>query len=96
MSEPIRIRVMNFTAAGVKEQRTGLLGWVSFSINEALTLEGVGLRRTCEGRFALSFPLRSDSAGNKHDLIRPSNSDARREIETQVFDALHPDADLAP
>lgn len=68
-------------------QARGLLGWVSFR-HGALRLDGVGVRRTREGRLALSFPVRHDRAGRQHDVVRPMDAAARRAIEAAVLAAV--------
>ena len=58
-----------------------------------LRLEGVTLRRTLDGRFALSFPARRDRQGRPHAIVRPLDKHALREVEAQVFAALGLDAE---
>ena len=66
----------------------GLLGFVEFTINSAIVLRGIALRRTRNGRLVLSFPERRDRRGRTYDLVRPAHDAARREIQQQVFAAL--------
>jgi len=69
-------------------RRDGLLGWVSFEFGGGLVVEGVGVRRTLEGRLRLSFPTRTDRSGRKRAVLRPASDEARREIERAVLDQL--------
>ena len=70
------------------DQSRGLVGWLSFVLNENLRLDGIALRRTREGDLRLSFPERRDSDGRRHPVVRPLDAEARDEIEAQVFQAL--------
>ncbi len=88
MCSTIKITGVHFRGADDSEVERGLLGWVSFCVNSTFRLDGCTLRRTTEGRLALSFPSRRDGRGQKHPLIRPLNDAARRDIERQVFQAL--------
>lgn len=83
----MRISNVRFTAAAAAEVNTGLLGWLRFD-RDGLRLDGVALRRTVDGRLALSFPARVDSAGRQHPYIRPLSDTARREIEREVLKQL--------
>ena len=84
----LRVTHVRFKAASSREARTGLLGWVSCTVNGSLRLDGLSLRRTADARLVLSFPARRDGAGRQHFYVRPSDDRARREIERQVFQAL--------
>ena len=78
------IRIRSFVRSSEAEQRTGLIGWLSIYYG-LLVLDGLTVRRTADGKFALSFPARTDRAGNRHCYIRPVDDDARRAIEAAVF-----------
>jgi hypothetical protein len=88
VSDEIRISGVRFAAAAGKERQIGLLGWVTCLVNGRLRLDGIAVRRTLEGRLALSFPARRDGEGRQHPLVRPLDDRTRREIERQVFAAL--------
>lgn len=85
---PIRISRVTFTPASPADRDRGLLGYLEFVLNEALVIDGVTLRRTRNGRLALSFPSRRDRYGVEHFVITPLGDAARREIERQVFEAI--------
>ena len=74
--------------AAPEQVRTGLLGFVSFTIAGILRVDGVTARRTLDGRLTLSWPERRDRAGIAHPILRPVNDGARRILEAAVFDAL--------
>ena len=84
----IIISNVRFIASGRDQVETGLLGFVACTLNGSLQLDGLALRKTRAGKFALSFPARTDSAGRHHFYLRPLDSRTRREIERQVFHAL--------
>ena len=83
----LRVSDVKFTAGTPMQADDGLLGFVS-CVYGALHLDGLSLRRTLDGRMALSFPARVDSAGRQHPYIRPLDDSARREIESEVFKHL--------
>ena len=76
------------TLAG--HQRTGLLGWLSCTLNGSLRLEGLTLRKTLEdGRLTISYPAaRRDAMGRQHFYVRPLGDQARRDLEFQILQAL--------
>ena len=90
---PPTLHDFRFTAAGRAEQKTGLLGWIAFSVNGHFRIDGVTLRRTADGRLALAFPARIASDGRKRSVVWPPTEEARTAVERQVFSALHIDPD---
>jgi len=88
MYDRIKIDNVHFQAANSTYAASGLLGWISATLNNSLQLDGLALRKTRDGRFVLSFPARTDGAGRQHHYLRPLNDDTRRIIERQVFAAL--------
>ncbi len=94
--EPIRIGNVRFTASSPKENESGLVGWVSCSVNGGLHLDGLALRRTADDRLMLSFPARRDGSGRQHFYVRPLDERTRREIESQIFRALNLEEGVAP
>ena len=91
MNEP-DIRVRTWVRATGDDIRSGLLGFLSVRYGD-LILDGITLRRTANGRFALSFPARTDRAGKRHSYIRPASDEARQAIERELLGQLgqHPD-----
>lgn len=88
MRSPVTISEVRLTEAPFEEARSGLLGWVTCTVNDTLRLDGITLRRTADGRLTLSFPARRDSTGRQHAIVRPIDDRTRRELERQVFRAL--------
>ena len=83
----VKIRVRTWVRATDAEIRTGLMGYLSVEYGD-LVLDGVTLRRTADGRFALSFPARTDRAGRRHPYVRPVDHEARRQIEAVILSEL--------
>jgi DNA-binding cell septation regulator SpoVG len=81
------VRIRSWVRATDAEVRSGLLGYLSVYYG-SLILDGIVLRRTEDGRFALSFPARTDRAGRRHPYFRPIDDDARREIEREILGQL--------
>jgi hypothetical protein len=57
-------------------------------VNGAIRVDGVAVRRTLDGRYALSFPGRKASGGRRHFWVRPVTDAARIDIEHQVLAAI--------
>lgn len=74
----------------------GLLGFLTFTMDDRLRLDGVTLRRTRDGRLTLSFPERRDAAGRSHPIVRPLDDGSRQAIESAVFAALGMARDARP
>jgi hypothetical protein len=81
------IRIRSWVRANADGERSGLLGYLSVFYG-ALILAGLVLRRTAAGRFALSFPARTDRSGRRHAYIRPIDDDARKQIEREIQQGL--------
>jgi hypothetical protein len=81
------VRVRTWVRASDEEIRTGLLGYVSVFVGD-LIVDCVTLRRTTDGRFALSWPARTDRGGRRHPTVRPVDDEARRAIEREIFGQL--------
>ena len=86
--EGLRIDRIGLTTAGPDAAKDGLLGWIRCRLNRRLQLDGITLRRTLDGRPTLSFPAKTDAAGNRRYYLRPMDDATRTEIERQVFEAL--------
>ena len=86
-SQGCAISSVRFAPASGADQRTGLLGFVTFTRGD-LVLDGITVRRTCEGRLTLSFPARRGRCGEQHAYIRPLDDRARRDIERQILGAV--------
>ena len=86
------VRLRTWVKATEAEVRTGLCGYLSVVYGD-LVLDGIVLRRTADGRFALSFPARTDRAGRKHSYVRPANDEVRKAIEAELLWQLgeHPE-----
>ncbi len=84
---------VGFVSATPVEIRSGLMGWVTFVVNDTIAVDGVAFRRTRKGRPTLSFPSKRDRNGTDHAYVRPLDDRSRREVEGQVFFALGVDTD---
>lgn len=84
----IIVSEVRFTAAPQGDVDSGLLGFVDFVLNGSIRLSNISLRRTRDGRLALSYPLRRDSVGHDHFVVRPIHDEAREQLERQIIGAL--------
>jgi len=82
-----RISVLSFRPAKPLDRATGLIGYVELEVAD-LRLDGVTVRRTVDGRYALSYPVRRDRSGTEHSLVAPVTAQVGREIELEVLAAL--------
>jgi hypothetical protein len=88
VSARVQVSGVRFTPATDAESRRGLLGWVTCTLNGLVRLRGITLRRTAQGRLAISFPCSCDSVGRRLPYIKPIARHVRREIERQILEAL--------
>lgn len=78
---------VRLTPAAVVDAESGLVGYVTLRYG-GLLLDGLTLRRKREGGLVISYPARRDRAGRDHPYLRPLDDATRREIESQVLQAL--------
>jgi hypothetical protein len=88
MTALLRVSNIRFVAAPPDVAATGLKGWVSCLVADAIHLDGITLRRSAAGKLVLSYPRRRDGSGRRRYYIRPRDDNARRHIEACVFRAL--------
>ena len=84
----LRVTDVRCVRADDADQERGLLGWISFVVDDVLLVDGVMLRRTGAGDLVLSFPEPTDGRGKRHRPVRPLNDAARLAIEEAVLGAL--------
>jgi DNA-binding cell septation regulator SpoVG len=84
----MEVTEVRFSPAPADVASGGLIGFVRFVLGGRFVIDGVGVRRTRDGRPVLNFPSRRDRQGVEHFAIRPLNDQTRREIEKQVFRVL--------
>jgi hypothetical protein len=88
MIPPPTVTEVQFVRASEGDQQRGLLGFVSFLLNDVLLVDGVALRRRRDGALTLSFPEPTDVRGKRHRPIYPIDQEARRVIESRVLAQL--------
>ena len=81
------VRVRTWVRGSTDDERNGLLGFISVFVS-GLIVDGITLRRTSAGRFALAFPQRTSQSGERHAVVRPVDDHARRVIEREIFRQL--------
>ena len=77
-----------FFRAAASLRARGLIGHLSLVVDDTFRLDGISIRRTAAGRLTLSFPRRFDRRGRKHYYSQPIDDDARRSIESRVFEQI--------
>jgi len=88
MAADLRISEIRYSPASAVDISSGLLGFASFLLNDAVRVDGVAVRRRLDGALTLAWPARTDRDGKRHPYLRPIDDDARRDLERQVFTAL--------
>ena len=88
MSAESNVTNIRFTPASANEQRTGLLGWTSCVVDHRWAFDRIAVRRTRQGRLALSFPSKSSRNGGRNFYFRPIDDDSRRAIEHAIFTSI--------
>ena len=78
---------VRFTPAGDADRRTGLLGWVGCVVG-GFRLDGLAVRRMCNGQLSLTYPARRDRRGNEHTFVLPVGREARQDFERQILAAI--------
>lgn len=81
------IRLRTWVRGSSDDQRQGLLGFLSITYGPWV-FDGITLRKTADGRYALSFPAKVDRAGRKHSYIRPIDNEAREAVERELLRQL--------
>ncbi len=81
------IRLRTWVRGSADDERQGLLGFLSVACGPWI-FDGITLRRTADGRLAISFPARSDRSGRKHAFIRPVDNATREAIERELLGQL--------
>ncbi len=84
----IEVSEVRFTPSTRRDRDSGLLGFVSCVLNDAIKLDGITLRRTRDGKLTLSYPSRRDRRDVEHFIIAPLGDAVRLAVERQVFEAL--------
>lgn len=87
MTDPLLGRDVMFTPARPGDVERGLLGFVCLQLGR-LEIAGITVRRTRSGALALSFPMRTDSAGHRHPIARIVDFEERKAVETEVLAIL--------
>ena len=84
----LRFDEVHLTAALGDDRQDGLIGWIRCTVNGAIRLDGITLRRTVDGRLTLSFPARKDRRGVLHPIVQPLDEAIRRWIEVEILEQL--------
>lgn len=71
---------VEFAPARRADAQRGLLGFVSFTLDGRLRIDGVALRRTRDGRHSISLPRRRG-----HVIVRPLAAGGTRALEHQIL-----------
>ena len=91
----LQISDVKLTTSSLRERNSGLLGWISATLNRSLQIDGITLRRTIDGRHVVSFPFHQGAGGHQQFHLRLVNDAARRDIEHQILSALSLDQEAA-
>lgn len=78
------VSIRTWTRGSADDERSGLLGFLSLAYGD-FVFDSIAVRRTADGRVALSWPERRDRNGRGHPYLRPANDEARKRIEKVIF-----------
>ncbi len=84
----LRISRVRFRPSPAAEAERGLLGWTEFTVDGALRVASVAVRKTRLGTITLAFPTRKDCHGYEHGICVPVDQPSHREIEVTVLAEL--------
>ena len=84
----LQVTDIRYSSARMEDRERGLLGFVSFTLNGSLEVDGVTLRRSQAGSQYLAYPARVDGRGERHPYLRPVDEITRVAIEQEVLAAL--------
>ena len=79
---------LEITHASPEFQAQGLYAWLRVTLNDAVIVNGVGLRKTRDGRLILTWPRRRSSVL----IASPASAEARARIEAAILRALEREA----
>lgn len=89
------IKVLSYVRGSAAERQTGLIGFLSVEYCD-LIVDSLVLRMTGDGRYALSFPAKTDRSGTRHPYYRPIDHRARVAIERAILDQLAGELEAIP
>lgn len=73
----------------IQDGKMGLLGFVSFVINDTFAVNGVAVYSRIEGDgIRLVWPTRKRKTGKDITLFHPVRKDTYKSIETKVYDYI--------
>jgi hypothetical protein len=88
MKNHLEVSDVRFHPCARDLRSTGLRGWATVTLNDALILDSLQVRRTLDGRNVISFPTRTDANGVEHTYYRAASIASRSALESQVLRAL--------
>ena len=83
-----RLSRVSETEAPPADRDRGIISYISCTMNNALRIDGVALRRTLKDEYTLSFPKKEGRGGDEHFYFKPINEAMRQEFLRQILVAL--------
>lgn len=83
VDSPLRITAFHVELAPAEMRAGGLHAWVKVEINHALTIDGLAVRKTRDGRTIVTWPERRG-----HRKVVTPKPHARVELEAAILEAL--------
>jgi hypothetical protein len=71
MADAVRVSDVRFSPATATQRETGLRGWARCRLDGKWELDGLGVRRTAQGRYTVTWPTKRDGHGAEHAFFRP-------------------------
>ena len=88
MNDRLKVTNVQFVAASSRDAECDIVGWVSCTLNGAVRVDGITVRRMLSGDITVSYPTRKDGWGQKHAILKPLNDQVRRELQCQILAAI--------
>jgi len=88
VSTSLRVSNIRFVPAPARLRSTGLHGWATLTIDDAIDIGYIAVRRTIDRRLVLAFPERREPGGYSRSIVRPLDQAARDVITERVIAEL--------
>lgn len=86
-SDAVRVTDLHYCEAPEEMSRSGCLGFVRFTLNGLVVIDGVALRAQKSGDLILAWPSRRDARGRSHPIALPLPA-VRDEVNRAILDEV--------
>ncbi|MBU8922287.1 MAG: SpoVG family protein [Bacteroidales bacterium] len=72
----------------VENGTDGLLAWATVVLENAIKLDNLAIRRSCDGSLYVTYPAKRSSSGKTHQYFHPINTQAAEAIQNAILARL--------